>query len=60
MTKDLFIRLARDMAERLADMPDDLWGSGYPAISVRVGNDVVFVGIREHGSDEEAIEAGDG
>lgn len=49
MTKDEFARLTRDAIETLVSMPDDLWDSGFPMLSLkRKGSaEAVVVGIKE-------------
>lgn len=55
MTKDEFQRLARDAIETLLSMPDDLWASGFPMLSLKYkgSEEAVFVGIKESEKKED-------
>lgn len=56
MTKDEFQRLARDAIETLLSMPDDLWASGFPMLSLKHkgSEEAVFVGIKETNREDDA------
>lgn len=57
MTKDEFQRLAKDAIETLIRMPDDLWGSGFPMLSLKLkgSEEAVFVGIKESERREDEV-----
>ena len=56
MTKEQFRRLAHDAVETLLSMPDDLWASGFPMLSLKHkgSEEAVFVGIKETNREDDA------
>lgn len=56
MTKEQFRRLAHDAVETLLSMPDDLWESGFPMLSLKHkgSEEAVFVGIKETNREDDA------
>lgn len=61
MTKGQFNRAVKAMLASVISLPDELWTSGFPTVSVRCGNKEAFIGLRPvtRGNHDNHIEEGD-
>lgn len=53
VTKEQFRNVAGRMIDALTSLDDDVWGIGFPAISVRVGDELVTVSLNVLDEDDD-------
>lgn len=56
MTKAQFSRAIKVMLASVTSIPDELWATGFPTISVRLGKMEAYIGLRPISGPYEEVE----